>query len=221
MISVIIPAYNEEENIKTVIDICKENKDVSEIIVVNNLSTDRTEEIARKDGAKVVFCGKQGKGYAMETGIEEAQNECIVFLDGDISDYADNVIYKLTEPIINRNVDFVKATFDREGGRVTELVAKPLLKLLFPEVTKYTQPLSGMIAGKKSIFQKIELEKDYGVDIGILLDMVNLNVTIEEVKIGKIKNVSKNWKALEKMSTEVMKAILKRVENNNEERKRV
>lgn len=221
MISVIIPAYNEEENIKTVIDICKENKDVSEIIVVNNLSTDRTEEIARKDGAKVVFCGKQGKGYAMETGIEEAQNECIVFLDGDISDYADNVIYKLTEPIINRNVDFVKATFDREGGRVTELVAKPLLKLLFPEVTKYTQPLSGMIAGKKSIFQKIELEKDYGVDIGILLDMVNLNVTIEEVKIGKIKNVSKNWKALEKMSTEVMKAILKRVENNNEKRKRV
>lgn len=221
MISVIIPAYNEEENIKTVIDICKENKDVSEIIVVNNLSTDRTEEIARKDGAKVVFCGKQGKGYAMETGIEEAQNECIVFLDGDISDYADNVIYKLTEPIINRNVDFVKATFDREGGRVTELVAKPLLKLLFPEVTKYTQPLSGMIAGKKSIFQKIELEKDYGVDIGILLDMVNLNVTIEEVKIGKIKNVSKSWKALEKMSTEVMKAILKRVENNNEERKRV
>ena len=221
MISVIIPAYNEEENIKTVIDICKENKDVSEIIVVNNLSTDRTEEIARKDGAKVVFCGKQGKGYAMETGIEEAQNECIVFLDGDISDYADNVIYKLTEPIINRNVDFVKATFDREGGRVTGLVAKPLLKLLFPEVTKYTQPLSGMIAGKKSIFQKIELEKDYGVDIGILLDMVNLNVTIEEVKIGKIKNVSKSWKALEKMSTEVMKAILKRVENNNEERKRV
>ena len=89
MISVIIPAYNEEENIKTVIDICKENKDVSEIIVVNNLSTDRTEEIARKDGAKVVFCGKQGKGYAMETGIEEAQNECIVFLDGDISDYAE------------------------------------------------------------------------------------------------------------------------------------
>ena len=221
MISVIIPAYNEEENIKTVIDICKENKDVSEIIVVNNLSTDRTEEIARKDGAKVVFCGKQGKGYAMETGIEEAQNECIVFLDGDISDYADNVIYKLTEPIINRNVDFVKATFDREGGRVTELVAKPLLKLLFPEVTKYTQPLSGMIAGKKSIFQKIELEKDYGVDKGILLDMVNLNVTIEEVKIGKIKNVSKSWKALEKMSTEVMKAILKRVENNNEKRKRV
>ena len=193
MISVIIPAYNEEENIKTVINICKENKNVSEIIVVNNLSTDRTEEIAKEEGAKVIFCDKQGKGYAMEMGIKEAQNECIVFLDGDISDYSDDVIYKLSEPILDRNIDFVKATFDREGGRVTELVA-----------------LSGMIAGKKSVFQKIELEKDYGVDIGILLDMINLNVNIEEVKIGKLKNVSKTWKALEKMSTEVMRAILKR-----------
>ena len=215
MISAIIPAYNEEENIKTVIDICKANKKVTEIIVVNNLSTDRTEEIAKKEGAKVIFCDKQGKGYAMEAGIEQAQNECIVFLDGDISDYSDDVIYKLTEPILERNVDFVKATFDREGGRVTELVAKPLLKLLFPDLQKYTQPLSGMVAGKKSVFQKIELEKDYGVDIGLLLDMVKLNVKIEEVKIeevkiGKIKNVCKSWKALEKMSTEVMKAILKR-----------
>ena len=210
MISAIIPAYNEEENIKTAIDICKANKKVTEIIVVNNLSTDRTEEIAKKEGAKVIFCDKQGKGYAMEAGIEQAQNECIVFLDGDISDYSDDVIYKLTEPILERNVDFVKATFDREGGRVTELVAKPLLKLLFPDLQKYTQPLSGMVAGKKSVFQKIELEKDYGVDIGLLLDMVKLNVKIEEVKIGKIKNVCKSWKALEKMSTEVMKAILKR-----------
>lgn len=210
MISVIIPAYNEERNIKTVIDICKDNKDVSEIIVVNNLSTDNTEKIAKAEGAKVVFCDKQGKGYAMEAGIREAMNECIVFLDGAISDYADDVIYKLAEPILERNIDFVKATFDREGGRVTELVAKPLLTLLFPDVRKYSQPLSGMIAGKKTVFQKIELEKDYGVDIGILLDMIKLNVAIEEVKIGEIKNVSKSWKALEKMSTEVMRAILKR-----------
>ena len=210
MISAIIPAYNEEENIKTVIDICKENKNVTEIIVVNNLSTDRTEEIAKNEGAKVIFCDKQGKGYAMEAGIEQAQNECIVFLDGDISDYSDDVIQTLTEPILERNVDFVKATFDREGGRVTELVAKPLLKLLFPDLQKYSQPLSGMVAGKKSVFQKIELEKDYGVDIELLLDMVKLNVKIEEVKIGKIKNVCKSWKALEKMSTEVMRAILKR-----------
>ena len=213
MVSVIIPAYNEEKNIKTVIDLCKQNEIVSEIIVVNNLSTDRTEEIARAEGAKVVCCNEQGKGYAMEVGIKYAQNEILVFLDGDIPDYSNDVINKLVEPILKRNIDFVKATFDREGGRVTELVAKPLLKLLFPDV-KYTQPLSGMIAGKKSVFQKIEFEKDYGVDIGILLDMINLKVNIEEVKIGQLKNISKSWKTLEKMSTEVMKAILKRAHVN-------
>ena len=213
MVSVIIPAYNEEKNIKTVIDLCKQNEIVSEIIVVNNLCTDRTEEIARAEGAKVVCCNEQGKGYAMEVGIKYAQNEILVFLDGDIPDYSNDVINKLVEPILKRNIDFVKATFDREGGRVTELVAKPLLKLLFPDV-KYAQPLSGMIAGKKSVFQKIEFEKDYGVDIGILLDMINLKVNIEEVKIGQLKNISKSWKALEKMSTEVMKAILKRAHVN-------
>ena len=80
MVSVIIPAYNEEKNIKTVIDLCKQNEIVSEIIVVNNLSTDRTEEIARAEGAKVVCCNEQGKGYAMEVGIKYAQNEILVFL---------------------------------------------------------------------------------------------------------------------------------------------
>ena len=86
MISVIIPAYNEEENIKFVINICKQNNKVNEIIVVNNLSTDRTEEIAKQEGAKVIFCGKKGKGYAMEYGIKEAKNDCIIFLDGDIKE---------------------------------------------------------------------------------------------------------------------------------------
>lgn len=209
-VSVIIPAFNEEENIATVIRKVKKCEYVKEIMVVNNLSTDTTEEVSLREGAKVVQCNQQGKGYAMDVGIKKAQNDIIVFLDADIADYAENIVDKLIGPIIDRNVDFVKATFDREGGRVTELVAKPLLKLLFPELQVYSQPLSGMIAGKKSIFEKLELEKDYGVDIGILLDVVKMNVMIEEVKIGKIKNVSKEWRALEKMSTEVMRAILKR-----------
>lgn len=209
-ISVIIPAYNEEDNIITVIEKTKKNENVQEIIVVNNLSTDRTEELAKKAGAKVVNCNMQGKGYAMEAGMKIAQNDIIVFLDADIPGYSENIIYKLTQPIIENNIDFVKSTFDREGGRVTELVAKPLLKLLFPEFERFTQPLSGMIAGKKQIFEKLQFEKDYGVDIGILIDVVNMEFSIEEVKIGSIQNKSKEWKSLEKMSREVMQAILKR-----------
>ena len=168
MITVIIPAYNEEENIKNVINVSKKNRNVDEIIVVNNLCTDRTEEIALKEGAKVVFCDKQGKGYAMEEGIKVAKNDCIVLLDGDIDDYAENVVELLAKPILEDKADFVKANFDREHGRVTFLVAQPLLEILFPNMKKYNQPLSGMIAGKKEVFEKIKLEKDYGVDIGLL-----------------------------------------------------
>lgn len=210
MVTVVIPAYNEEENIKNVIDICKKNKIVDEIIVVNNLCTDRTEEIAKKEGAKVIFCDKQGKGYAMEEGIKYAKNDCIVFLDGDINDYSENVVELLSSPILENKADFVKAAFDREHGRVTFLVAQPLLDILFPNMKKYSQPLSGTIAGKKEVFEKIKLEKDYGVDIGLLLDVINMNLRIEEVYIGKIKNVSKDWRLLQTMCSEVMKAIIKR-----------
>lgn len=209
-ISVVIPAFNEEKDIAIVINTAKKCENVKEIIVVDNLSTDRTEEIALEEGAKVVKCDNQGKGYAMEEGMKEVTGDIVVFLDADISSYAEDVVYRLVKPIIEKDIDFVKATFERDGGRVTELVAKPLLKILFPNLQEYSQPLGGMIAGKKEVFEKLEFEKDYGVDIGILLDVANMGCSIEEVMIGKLENKSKDWKSLEKMSTEVMKAILKR-----------
>ena len=211
-ISVIIPAFNEENNIEVVIKKAKACEYVEEILVVDNLSTDKTDEVALKAGAKVVKCNKQGKGYAMEVGIKAVENDIIVFLDADIPNYSEDIVYKLTKPIIENDIDFVKSTFDRNGGRVTELVAKPLLKLLFPDLEKYSQPLSGMIAAKKKIFERLEFEKDYGVDIGILIDVFNMNCSMEEVKVGTLENKSKDWKALDNMSIEVMRAILKRVE---------
>lgn len=210
MVTVVIPAFNEEKNIERVIKLCQNEKYVDEIIVVNNLSTDKTKELAIESGATVVDCNKQGKGYAMEKGIETARGDIIAFLDADIPNYMDNIVYKLVEPIINKDIDFVKATFQREGGRITELVAKPLLNILFPDIYEFSQPLSGMIAGKKEIFNQIVFEKDYGVDIGILLDVINLNASIVEVNVGEIKNVSKDWKLLSDMAEEVMRAIIKR-----------
>ena len=209
-VTVIIPAFNEEENIVNVINLSKRCELVDEIIVVDNLSTDNTHKIAKEQNVTVVRCNQQGKGYAMETGLKHATNEILVFLDADISNYGNDVLMKLIYPIYEENFDFVKSTFDRVGGRVTELVAKPLLKLLFPNMHKFSQPLSGMIAGKKTFLKKINFEKDYGVDIAILLDMINLNATIKEVHIGYLKNDQKGWKSLEHMSEQVMKAILKR-----------
>ncbi len=209
-LSVIIPAHNEEKHIKKVIRIVKKNENVDEIIVVDNNSTDKTGMIAETEGAKVVFCKEQGKGYAMERGLNEAKNEIVVFVDADINNYSKDLINRLAEPICTGEANFVKSVFERTGGRVTELVAKPLLDILFPDIYNFSQPLSGMIAGRKSILSQIEFEKDYGVDIGILLDMIQMQIPIKEVHIGKIKNQSQHWKNLEKMSKEVMNAIIKR-----------
>lgn len=213
-VSVIIPAYNEEKTIGQVIDVVKQSKVNSEIIVVDNCCNDNTARIAQEKGARVIKCEKKGKGYAMESGLKAAQNEIVVFLDADITDYNQNLIQILTEPIFKRNVDFVKSTFDRtKGGLVTEIATKPLLKILFPDMYPFSEPLSGMIAGKKSILEKLEFEKDYGVDIGIVIDINNLKLTTEEVNIGKIENMShllKTTESMQAMSTQIMQAILKR-----------
>ena len=69
--------------------------------------------------------------------------------------------------------------FDRKGGRVTELVAKPLLEILFPEIHKFSQPLSGMIAGRKNIFEQIVFEKDNSMEYGDHMEQL-INKVIEE-----------------------------------------
>lgn len=209
-VTVVIPAHNEEKTIGQVIDKMKSSHIESEIIVVDNCSTDNTSEVAENKGAKVIHCDKKGKGYAMEMGIQHVNTEIVVFVDGDLGIYNADVLKAMTDPIIQKDIDFVKSAFKREGGRVTELVAKPLLQLLFPDIAKFEQPLSGIIAGKTKVFQQIVLEKDYGVDIGILIDVIELGAKVEEVHIGRIDNNSQSWESLSKMAKEVARAILKR-----------
>lgn len=213
-ISVIIPAFNEEISISKTIEIAKKSTKVNDILVINNLSTDRTEEIAKENGARVKRCNCQGKGYAMEEGIKYAKNNIVVFLDADVNYKNENIVNDLVKPIITQNADFVKSSFDRiTGGIVTEVVVKPLLNLVFPDMYKFSEPISGMIAAKKTIFLDMILEKDYGVDIGILIDVIKKGYKVTEVNIGEIDNLShtnKTNQTMSKMSTEIIKAILKR-----------
>lgn len=209
-ICIIIPAHNEEASLAKVIDKVRDSKIKSHIIVVDNCSDDKTSEIAISKGVELIHCDTPGKGYAMEAGIKAAKADIILFVDGDLGIYTEDVVELMVSPIINEGYDFVKSAFSREGGRVTELVAKPLLELLFADVAAYEQPLSGVIAGKTEFFNKITLEKDYGVDIGILLDMIKMNANIKEQFIGKIDNNSQSWKSLPKMSKEVARAIISR-----------
>lgn len=209
-LSIIIPAHNEENTIGQVIDKIRESKIDSEIIVVDNCSTDRTSEIAKSKNVITKYCEMKGKGYAMETGLKYATGDIVLFIDADLKIYEEDIIELMVKPILENGVDFTKSAFYREGGRVTELVAKPLLELLFSDVKAFEQPLSGIIASRKEFLDKIVFEKDYGVDIGILLDMVKMNAKIEEVHIGRIDNTSQSWKSLSKMAKEVANAILKR-----------
>ncbi|MDD4628210.1 MAG: HAD-IB family phosphatase [Candidatus Peribacteraceae bacterium] len=210
MITVIIPTLNEEKAIDSVVAYVKRSPQVGEVIVVDDKSLDCTVDRAREAGAKIITSTKLGKGASMRDGLLVAQGDIIVYLDGDISSYAEDAIEKLTAPILRGEADFVKATFQRDAGRVTELVAKPLLTLLIPELSRFSQPLSGMIAGKKSLLDKLTFENDYGVDIGLLIDAHFLGARIVEVSIGSIVNKSKTWTELSPMAREVARAILNR-----------
>jgi len=214
MISIIIPALNEEKTIAKVVNFCFNNLWVSEVIVVDDASEDNTADVARKAGAQVIISKKRGKGISMKEGIRAASKELIMFLDGDIDPYPEGAVNKLAHPLLSGEADFVKGAFARNAGRVTELVAKPLLNILFPGLAYFTQPLSGMIAGKKIFFEKIDFFNDYGVDIGILIDMYLMKARVKEVNIGYIENKSKPWEALGKMSGEVSRAIIKKAQGS-------
>lgn len=210
MISVIIPALNEASTVREVVLLALNANNVTEVIVVDDKSMDDTVINARTAGAKIITSTKLGKGASMLDGILVAQNECIVFLDADITTYQSNVIELLSAPILNETADFTKSYFERQAGRVTELVAKPLLALLNPNFPSFKQPLSGMIAGKKSFFVQCKFEEGYGVDIGLLIDMYHLGARIKEVNIGKIENRLQQLEQLGKMSREVAKTIIQK-----------
>lgn len=207
MVTVIIPALNEAQTIGQVVRYCLKQAVVSQVIVVDDKSADDTVAIAKEAGAEVIVSATRGKGISMKDGIQAAKNENLIFLDGDI-EYPEDTIALLAQPMLDDEADFIKATFSRNAGRVTELVAKPLLSIFYPGLAHFSQPLSGMIAGKKAYFSRIEFFQDYGVDIGILIDMFLMRARIKEVGIGHIENKSKPWHALGKMSREVTRAII-------------
>ena len=211
MVTVIIPALNEEATIENVILLAKQNKSVSEIIVVDDQSLDDTAAVAQRHGVRLVTSTSLGKGNSMREGMLLAKNEILVFLDADIPNYNADIIQLLTQPLIDDDADFVKSYFDRQAGRVTEILVKPLLEFFFPQLTTFKQPLSGMIAGKKNFFQQVEVENDFGVDIGLLIDMHHVHARITEVCIGEIENDMQPLYALSRMARQVSGAILKRI----------
>ncbi|WP_290795575.1 glycosyltransferase [Flavihumibacter sp. UBA7668] len=212
MVSIVIPVLNEGATIRKVIKIIRKTSIPHEIIVVDDNSTDNTISEALKESVRILTSSQRGKGLSMREGLLAAKYDTIVYLDGDITTYPNDVIDLLTNPILEDRADFVKSCFARQAGRVTQLVAKPLLSILFPELSSLDQPLSGMIAAKKSLLEKISFEKDYGVDIGLLIDIHKLGARIEEVNIGRVQNAMQSLEQLGKMSKQVSRTILRKAD---------
>jgi|GEM_PF-2580012 len=210
-VTLVIPAKDEEKNIKKVINAGKKSKYVSDILVVDSFSTDKTAEIAEKNGARVVrqHAEKRGKGGAIYTGIMEARGSILVFMDADISNITPEMIDKLVKPIIKEDVDHVIGKFKRKSGRVTRLTALPLLKLFFPEI-KFEQPLSGLFAAKKSVLKNIEIEEGWGVETGIIIDIFMGDYKTEEVPIGFIEHEMDSLDHVAKIAEEITEILTRK-----------
>ncbi len=209
-VSVVIPAFNEEKSIKHVIDVVKEVEKITQIIVVDDGSTDNTYKIASKeDIITIKHRTNKGKGSAMNTGLKRVTNDVVLFLDADLSEITKEQVEIIINPILEGKADITKTKFKRDSGRVTELTAKPLLQFFFPELS-FEQPLSGQFAAVKSFLDNIDLEHDYGVDIGIILDAEAQGMNIQEVDIGSIVHEHSTLQELNLMANEVVRTIVDR-----------
>lgn len=209
-VSVIIPAYNEEETVAKVVGVVKKAAYVDEIIVVNDGSSDQTESEAIKAGAKVInHETNKGKGEALKTGYKQSECDIIAFIDADIHNLTSAKVESMIKPILEGKTDITKTKFSRASGRVTELTAKPLLNFFFPEIS-FEQPLSGQFAARKEVLKKINFESDYGVDVGIVIDADVLGISIMEIDIGAIEHDMSPLSELNLMANEVVRTIIGR-----------
>lgn len=184
LVTVCLPARDEEATVGAIVativaELVDEHGLVDEVLVIDDGSDDATASVARGAGARIVSTPGLGKGGAMWTAVFEAGGDLIAFCDADVRDFSSSFIVGLLGPLLADDaIAFVKAFYDRpyedrpgEGGRVTELVAKPLLRRLFPNLSAVLQPLAGECAGRREALEQLPFVQGYGVDLGLVIDV--------------------------------------------------
>lgn len=224
-ITACIPARDEAVTLASVLAVCGWLRDagvLDGVIVVDDHSTDRTGALARRMGATVVANRDgPGKGEALRAAVAVAEGaDVLVFLDADVRNFSDRFVSDLVLPLLSDPaVQLVKPRYRRpldgragEGGRVTELLARPLLERWFPELAGLDQPLAGECALRRRALDGIELAPGYGIEIGLLIDVYRRfgRAAIAEVDLGERVHRNRPLDGLRPHTRAVLDAVLAR-----------
>jgi glucosyl-3-phosphoglycerate synthase len=242
-ISVVLPALNEARTVGAIVDVIRRGLVerhglVDELVVMDSGSTDSTIETASAAGARVVcradvlpaFDPLPGKGEVLWRSLAATTGDIVVFVDSDLDDFDPVYVTGLLGPLLHDpGVAFVKAAYDRPlrigsatvpsgGGRVTEILARPLINMFWPDLAGVVQPLSGECAARRSLLERLPFATGYGVDIGLLVDTsreVGLN-GLAQVELPERRHRNSSNETLGRMAAEILRVVLTRVEQEGQ-----
>ncbi|MFF4168814.1 glucosyl-3-phosphoglycerate synthase [Streptomyces sp. NPDC001744] len=226
-VSVVLPALNEETTVGDIVTVIRRELMsesvplVDELVVVDSGSTDRTAEVAAAAGARVVardavlprIPAVPGKGEVLWRSLMATDGDVVCFVDADLRDFSADFVTGIVGPLLtDPEVHLVKAMYDRpldgvpgQGGRVTELMARPLLNLHWPQLAGFVQPLGGEYAARRSLLERLPFPVGYGVELGLLVDAlhtVGLDA-LAQVDVGVRKHRNQDGHALGRMAATI------------------
>lgn len=237
-ISLGLPTLNEQATIGKVIRTLRKlfverHPLLDEVVVIDSNSTDRTVEIAESLGVRVVkhpevltrYGTVRGKGEALWNSLYVLRGDLIAWIDTDIANIHPRFVYGILGPLIREpRLMFVKGFYQRPlragknlhargGGRVTELVARPLLNLFYPELSGFVQPLAGEYSGRRKALEAVPFVTGYGVEIAMLIDILGKFGLQSMGQVDLEERVHRNQSllSLSKMSFEIIQVVLQRV----------
>ena len=229
-VSIVIPARNEEATVGTIVTairtaLVQSVPLVDEVIVVDSRSVDETAASARAAGAFVVsqdditwgLPPMPGKGGAMWAGLATASGDIVAFVDADVDPFDPRFVSGLLGPLLtDPSISFVKGFYHRPlrsggysepdgGGRVTELVARPLLNLFWPDLAGFVQPLAGESAGRRELLDRVPFVSGYGVETAMLVDLLELVGldALAQVDLGERTHRNQSNEALGQMAAQI------------------
>jgi glucosyl-3-phosphoglycerate synthase len=234
-VTVLVPARNEAANIAPIVrDLVSLLDDglIDQVLVAEHDSTDGTAETASRLGAEVVRTAGVypelgpvlGKGDNLWRGLTAARGDIVCFIDGDSADFGPHFVHRLFGPLRKPGIAYVKAFYRRPwrdgdvvkptgGGRVTTLLARPLLRRFYPELAWLQQPLAGEMAARRSLLESLPFATGYGLEIGLLIDVYRRvgAAAIRQVDLHSRQNRHQPLEDLGPMSDAILESVAARL----------